>query len=189
MTDVQSVLTPRRRPVPKPGHPKKLPAGVPLSASPRVLAAIRYMVHGSPHDGLPIVRAEAAKLAGITDVTLRAAFRNPLVVKAYNHELEVLRTSERARNLHAAVSIRDDAKMAKSAAGNGVRLHAARFIEGRDGPASVQVNVGLNVTPGYQIAMPSELADAGRQMLKLSGSHANVLDMQADVPTDDEGTR
>lgn len=180
---------PRRAPVGKPGHPKKLPNGTVVSVTPRIATAIRYMVHGTD-DGLPVNRAAAAKAAGISDEHLRKAFRNPAVVKAYNDELDVLRTSERARNLHAAIGIRDDAAMAKSAAGNGVRLHAARFIEGRDGPANINVNVGVqNLVPGYAITMPQDYADGARQMLKLAGSHANVLDMSQDVPADTTGTR
>lgn len=187
MSDAATVIAPRRAPVQhRPGPPAKryMPK---TDGSPKVKRAIHLMIWGGD-DGLPLKRQDAAKAAGLADVTLRNALANPLVLKHYNQQLQVLRDGERVRNLHAAVEIRDDSALKGTAAGGKTRLEAARFIEGRDGPASVQVNVGVNVQPGYQIAMPPDLADTGRQMLKLSGSHANVLDLQADVPTDEPGT-
>jgi hypothetical protein len=149
------------------------------------------MVHGpekGPNAGVPVSRQDAAKLAGISDEHLRKAFRNPVIVKAYNDELDVLRSSARAMNLHTAIGIRDDKEMAKSASGNRVRIDAARFIEGRDVPANVQVNVGVNIAPGYLVGLPEPVVDGARQMLKLAGSHANVLDQSQDVHTDEAET-
>lgn len=183
MTDVQPVI-PRRSPVQRrPGPPSKRTA--PRSnGSPKVKHAIALMIWGAD-DGQPLKRQDAAKAAGIADVTLRTALANPLVMRHYREQLEVLRNGERPRSIAKVAALRDGAKSER------VQFEAARYLDTGDQQRGVTVNVGvgLNVTPGYQIAMPSELADAGRQMLKLSGSHANVLDMQADVPTDDEGTR
>jgi hypothetical protein len=63
-------------------------------------------------------RADAAKISGLTDHSLRAALKKPHVKRAYLQELDVLRTSERARNIHALVSVRDtaDNSMARVAA-------------------------------------------------------------------------
>ena len=147
------------------------------------------MIWGA-ENGIPLPRKDAAKRAGLADVTLRTALAQPLTLKHYNDQLEVLRTSARATNLHMAQEIRDSAEMKLSASGNRVRIEAARFIEGRDGPPSVNVNVGVqNLMPGYRVDIPSDVTPGARQMLKLAGSHANVLDLQADVPGDDTGTR
>jgi hypothetical protein len=63
-------------------------------------------------------RADAAVAAGMTDHGLRAALRKSHVKAAYLAELDLLRTSERARNVHALVDVRDasDNAMARVAA-------------------------------------------------------------------------
>jgi hypothetical protein len=52
-------------------------------------------------------RADAAIAAGMTDRGLREAFKKPHVKGYYNAGLEVLRTSERARNISALAKVRD----------------------------------------------------------------------------------
>ena len=52
-------------------------------------------------------RKDAAAKAAISEHGLYQAFRKPLVKQHYLGELEVLRTSERARNFHALVEVRD----------------------------------------------------------------------------------
>jgi hypothetical protein len=52
-------------------------------------------------------RDAAAASAGITDHGLRTALSKPHVRAYYSAQLEVLRTSERARNIHALVEVRD----------------------------------------------------------------------------------
>lgn len=54
-----------------------------------------------------LARADAAKHAGMTEYSLYSAFRKPHVKAHYLSELEVLRTSERARNIHTLVEVRD----------------------------------------------------------------------------------
>jgi hypothetical protein len=63
-------------------------------------------------------RQEAATASGMTDHSLRSALRKPHVASYYNAGLEVLRTSERARNISALVRVRDqvDNSMATVAA-------------------------------------------------------------------------
>jgi hypothetical protein len=63
-------------------------------------------------------RADAAVAAGMTDHGLRSALRKSHVKAAYLAELDLLRTSERARNVHALVDVRDasDNAMARVAA-------------------------------------------------------------------------
>lgn len=54
-------------------------------------------------------RKDAAIKAGMTDHGLREALRRPHVKAYYLAELEVLRNSERARNIHRLCEIRDHA--------------------------------------------------------------------------------
>jgi hypothetical protein len=54
-------------------------------------------------------RADAATLAGITDHGLRTALRKPHVARYYNEGLQVIRESERARNIYRLIEIRDAA--------------------------------------------------------------------------------
>lgn len=56
-------------------------------------------------EGLP--RSKAAEKAGISEHGLYKALRKPPVKAFYLSELDVLRTSERARNFHTLVDIRD----------------------------------------------------------------------------------
>jgi hypothetical protein len=52
-------------------------------------------------------RADAATAAGMTDHGLREAFKKPHVKQYYNAGLQVLRESERARNILSLVAVRD----------------------------------------------------------------------------------
>jgi hypothetical protein len=54
-------------------------------------------------------RADAAAKAGMTDHSVRSAMRKPHVLAYYNAGLEVLRTSERPRNIRRLAEIRDKA--------------------------------------------------------------------------------
>jgi hypothetical protein len=67
----------------------------------KVRDAITHMVWA----GLP--RDQAAEKAGLSDHGLYKALRSPPVKQHYLAELDVLRTSERARNIHRAVEIRE----------------------------------------------------------------------------------
>ena len=71
----------------------------------RVTRKVREAVHAMVWLGLN--RADAAKHAGLRDHSLYVAFRKPHVKALYLQELEVLRTSERARNFHVLCEVRD----------------------------------------------------------------------------------
>ena len=68
-------------------------------------------------------RADAAHTAGMTDHSLRAALKKPHVIRYYRSELDVLRESERARNVSALVDVRDGSSNAMA------RVNAARALE------------------------------------------------------------
>lgn len=77
----------------------------------------------------------AAKSAGVRLKRARHLLKHPVVLKEYERRCEVLRTSERARNIHKAVSIRDDETL-KSPAGRKVQLDAAKYLDGVDGDST-----------------------------------------------------
>ena len=52
-------------------------------------------------------RSEAAAKAGLTDHALYVALTKPHVRSYYLQQLDVLRTSERARNIHTLAEVRD----------------------------------------------------------------------------------
>lgn len=52
-------------------------------------------------------RADAAQAAGMTDHGLREAMKKPHVKAYYSQGLEILRTSERAKNIFALAKVRD----------------------------------------------------------------------------------
>lgn len=71
----------------------------------RVTGKVRAAIEAMVWDCLP--RAEAAKKAGISEHGLYKALRKPPVKAAYLAELDVLRTSERARDIHTLNEVRD----------------------------------------------------------------------------------
>lgn len=106
-----------------------------LKITRRNKAAIDLMVW----EGLK--RSEAAQKAGLKDHALYVALTKPHVKAYYLGQLDVLRTSERARNIHALIDVRDQTenKMA--------RVQAVKTLEqiSDDQPASGQFrsNPGL----------------------------------------------
>ena len=140
---------------------------------PRAKQLIELMTVG-PADGSapPMTLDQAAVRMGIKRSTAAYYFRLPGARSFYLQILQDLREGERVQNLHAAVGIRDDDEMKKTAAGNRVRLEAVRFLENRDGGITINntVGVGVNLTPGYQVAIPAEYADKAMEILKKSGS-------------------
>lgn len=75
------------------------------SAPGRVTGKLKAALDAMIWDGLP--RKEAAAKAGISEHGLYKALRKPPVKAHYLAELEVLRTSERARNIHTLAEVRD----------------------------------------------------------------------------------
>jgi hypothetical protein len=116
-------------------------------------------------------RADAAKAAGITDHSLRAALRKPHVIGFYRSELGVLRESERAKTFHRLCDVRDqDAnKMASVAASKALeqisdvevsRPHGAQQVPGfvivvTNAPAHLQPPSSSVTIDAELIAEPS----------------------------------
>jgi len=116
----------------------------------KITRVVRTAIEAMVWQGLK--REQAAQHAGIKDNSLYVALRRPDVKQFYLSELDVLRTSERARNIHALVEVRDqdENKMA--------RVQAVKALEqiSDDAPVSrgsvslpglvIVVNTGTPVT-------------------------------------------
>ena len=140
--------------------------------SPRVQGAIRAMVWER------IKLTDAAKSVGLSQSALTQALMKPVVAAFLKQELEVFRSGARAGNLATVLEIRDD-----SGQPGKTRIEAARYIDGETGKPGVQVNVGVQVTPGYTVIASSPDAADVRQLLQQAGSNRTVLDHK---PTDSE---
>lgn len=68
-------------------------------------------------------RDDAAQAAGMTNHGLREAFKKPHVKAYYNAGLEILRTSERARNISTLADVRDKSE------NDMARVSAAKTLE------------------------------------------------------------
>lgn len=96
-------------------------------------------------------RQDAAKAAGLTEHALYCAFRRPHVKASYLTELEVLRNSERSRNIHRAIEIRD-------AANNKPAMEALKWLHQED-EQSQRVSNGPSM-PGFVIVLGLEAPKA-----------------------------
>lgn len=136
----------------------------------RVKAAIEAQVF----DGLR--RAEAAQKAGIAEHTLYQALRKPSVLSYWNECLQVLRTGERARNVHRLVEIRDQDDN-KTAAVQAVKV----LEEAADHRASSAP--GRVTTPGVVIVIGG--SRDGRVIADQGLIEINPLTDNEDVPNAD----
>jgi hypothetical protein len=115
-------------------------------------------------------RAVAAKAAGMTDHGLREAFKKPHVKAFYNAGLQILRDSERARNIHRAVEIRD-------AANNQPAIQAIRLLEdlGDEHGGRFNLNLGITLQAGYVIDIRDDAPQTTRP--------APIIDVTPSAPS------
>lgn len=90
-------------------------------------------------------RKQAAEKAGLKDHALYVALTKPHVKAYYMRQLDVLRTSERARNIHTLAEVRDQTSNQMA------RVQAVKALEHIDDDQ--QVNRGANSLPGLQIVV------------------------------------
>jgi hypothetical protein len=90
-------------------------------------------------------RADAAKKAGLTDHSLYVALSKPHVKAHYLQQLDVLRTSERARNIHTLAEVRDQTTNQMA------RVQAVKALEQIDDVESASGRA--NSLPGLQIVV------------------------------------
>lgn len=103
--------------------------------------AINYMVW----EGLD--RTEAAQKATLADHSLREALKKPHVKRFYLDQLDVLRTSARARNIHRLMEIRD-------AADNMPAVQAIKVLEQLSEEQAVGASY-VRSSPGVTIVIES----------------------------------
>lgn len=120
---------------------------VPKAAKPerklRISTPVREAIHAMVWLGLK--RDKAAEHAGMKDNSLYVALRRPDVKAHYLGELDVLRTSERARNIHTLAEVRDQTTNQMA------RVQAVKALEQLD---DVELASGrANSLPGLQIVI------------------------------------
>lgn len=178
--DPKALIKARRREAAKPGRAK--PVGRGSGLTPRVRRAIELIVYGLEEDQTaPVTQQEAAERAGITARALRAAMQKPAVDAFYRAEIAAMRNGEKPASIRAIAAIRDDASLQTNAAGQRVRLEAAKVLA--FDPPGQQVNVQINnrvsvETPGYVIDLtPDEYRDA--PLLEHEGANS-IIDLSED---------
>lgn len=153
MTDTSEVLPTKRfscadisksafKPPPK-NEDKSLPG--------KVTGKLRDAIEAMVWQGLP--RDDAARAAGVTPKALYIALTKQHVKAHYLKELEVLRTSERARNIHRLCDIRD-------AADNMPAVQAIGMLERLSEPSKAGVGAG-GQAPGFVIVIGQQFGAHG----------------------------
>src|SRR5262249_22923091 len=115
--------------------------------------------------------AAAAAKANLTAAAIRSALTRPHVLAYQREQLEVLRSSEKARNIHRAVKIRD-------AAENMPAMHAIRYLDQRDDENGNGAN-GLHRSPGVTIVLQQVVQQGERPAVTIDaepGQEGSVSD-------------
>lgn len=150
MTDTSVTTTERRfscadisKPTYKPPAKPDDGRSKPLKVTGKLRDAITNMVWRG------LKRDQAAIDAGLTPNALYAALRKQHVKAHYLSELEVLRSSERARNIHRLVDIRD-------AGDNMPAVQAIKLLEQLDESTNSRAGSGTSQVPGFTIVLVSQ---------------------------------
>lgn len=119
---------------------------------------VRIAIEAQAFDGLR--RAEAAAKAGIAEHTLYQALRKPSVLAFWNECLQVLRTGERARNIHRLTEIREQDEN-RTAAVQAIKvLEEATESRSNSGSArAVTPGVVINITTREQTAVDATVIE------------------------------
>ena len=120
-------------------------------------------------------RDDAAKAVGMLPKSLYNAFRKHHVRQHYRDQLQVLRTSERARNIHALVRIRDQDE------NNMAAIAAVKALE-RMGDDAVPPAGGGQITRGVTFiaeqAPPSPAAQRLGSVQKSNGGPGGIFTLK-----------
>jgi hypothetical protein len=132
-----------------------LPATAERSAPMRVSGRLKRALDAMVWEGLS--RAGAAETAGIREHSLYCALKKPHVLSYYLNEIGVLRSSERAKNIHTLAAVRDQTENQMA------RVAAVKALE--PPAAQAQVNVNIAFQAGYVIDLrePEDI-EAGRPL-------------------------
>jgi hypothetical protein len=108
-------------------------------------------------------RPDAAIAAGMTDHSLRSAMKKTHVMAYYRQGLDVLRTSERARNISALAKVRDESE-------NGMAVvAAAKALEQLSEEEAQRRPYGGNITqPGLTVLIVNPTAPAQREPIDVT---------------------
>jgi len=128
-------------------------------------------------------RADAAKVSGMTDHGLREALKKPHVKAYYNAGLEVLRTSETARNIFSLAQVRDTSD-------NGMAVvSAAKTLEQLAEPNRPGGFGGGRGKTGYYIDLSEpETPGVVIQIINSPARPQTPGDNAVDITPNDEGT-
>jgi hypothetical protein len=122
-------------------------------------------------------RKDAAQVAGIADHTMYQAMRTPPVKAAYADMLHVLRESEKARNIHALVEVRDQQVNQMA------RVNAVKALEQLDetaasaaGPQRQQPGLVIVIQGGQTSVGSSPVVPQIEATADLPYSHSDISD-------------
>jgi hypothetical protein len=121
-------------------------------------------------------RAEAANQAGMAEHSLYVALTRPHVKAYYRQQLDVLRTSERARNIHTLAEVRDQKSNQMA------RVQAVKALEQLADDESTARTAAYRFAPGVVIVV----AQPGAVMAHERGNTAKPL-IEHDVGSDAMG--
>jgi hypothetical protein len=119
-----------------------------LTVSGKLKIAIDLMLEGSR-------RADAAAAAGLKDHSVREAMKKAHVRAYWNHGLQVMRESERARNVFALATVRD------SSSNDMARVSAAKALEQIADPTLPGGSGGGRARAGWAIDLSYDEPRAG----------------------------
>jgi hypothetical protein len=118
----------------------------------RVAKLVDLMIWGDPDTDTPALSLdEAARKLSIKLKSAREYLRHPTARAHYLANLAQLRDSERARNLHTAIGIRDSSAKEESAAHRRVAVEAMHFLEGEPEDMRRYQQPSAHVSPGIVV--------------------------------------
>ncbi len=152
--------------------------------APRPTARQRRAIEAMVFDGAK--RADAAKLAGLSDHALRQALTKPHTLAFLNECQEMLRNSLRPRALHKMGELLE-------AEAETVQFKAAEYLDGLNrgthtvggNTVNVQVNNTITATPGYVIDLTADSRESSRKIGNHAVDNAIPLSSLDDVPDDE----
>lgn len=109
----------------------------------KVTGKLKVAIDAMVWEGLDY--ADAGRKAELTAYAIRSALSRPHVLAYQREQLQVLRSSEYARNIRRAVEIRD-------AANNMPAIHAIRYLDGENADNTSGIN-GMHRSPGMTVVV------------------------------------
>jgi hypothetical protein len=150
-------------------------------AVPRVQTFIAKLVEGER-------MKDAAEAAGLRIRRAKVLLDNAIVRREITKQIEVVRESNRGRNILLRERLRDRGLEPQAPAALAkVALEAARQLDGDDSQGGITINGGNNVLAGYVVVIegevegPRAITNRGAQIEHQAQTDANPLDDIEDV--------